>query len=392
MRFVLNGRFLGRPVTGVERIAIQLTRAMRELLAEVAENVAETGDIAIVAPSGPGEWDDNIASLGRPTPALTRTGHLRGHAWEQAELPWVRRDAWLLSLCNVGPMLRGKQAVVICDALFVQHPESYSRLFRWWYRILLTVLGRRAAAVFTISEFSKASVEKYGLVPRGKAQVIRLGIDHMQEIEADDGILARVGARPGGYLLAIGSLARHKNLHTLIDAFTDAGLRDIDLIIAGGSSHVHQDARLRQADNIRYTGRITDGELKALYANALAFACPSLSEGFGFTPLEAMTAGCPVIATTGGAVPEVCGEAALYADPHDVDAWRDAIRRMVADAGLRAELGLRARERARLFTWRHAGMQMLTGLAREGGDGALLAALERLRNEDDRLPRGDGMA
>lgn len=157
----------------------------------------------------------------------------------------------------------------------------------------------------------------------------------------------------------MGSLARHKNVATLINAFIDADLDNIDLVIAGGGNpKIFRDAGLREAPNVCYTGRITDEELKALYAQAMAFACPSISEGFGLPPLEAMTFGCPVIATTGGAVPEVCGDAALYADPHDQDAWRDAIIRLVADPALRVQLGEQARDRASQFTWLSAATQM----------------------------------
>lgn len=367
MRLILNGRFFARPVTGVERLAIELTRAMRDLLRQ-----AGGPDVEVAVPPAVA-GDEKIAMLGEPMPPVVAVGRRQGHAWEQTELSLVRSDAWLLSLCNVGPMLRRRQAVVICDAQFVLHPESYSRAFRWWYRLLLSVLSRRAAAVFTISEFSKKQLEAHRLVPRGKAHVLRLGVDHLRQLTADPDTLARHGLAPRTYLLAIGSLARHKNLSTLIDAFIEADLPDVTLVIAGGgNARVFQGTGLRQAPNVRYTGRVTDGELKALYANALAFACPSLSEGFGFTPLEAMTTGCPVVATTGGAVPEVCGDAAIYADPHDRAAWRDAVRRILTDGALRDDLSRRALERAGMFLWRDTARQMMAVLAGQDGDAAML--------------------
>lgn len=373
MRLVLNGRFLGRPVTGVERLAIELTRAIRTVLAELPG----AADVEVLAPTGMEGMHGRLAALGLPVPVLRTVGWLHGHAWEQTELAGARADAWLLSLCNVGPMLRRRQAAVICDAMFIDHPESFSRAFRWWYRVVVTVLSRRADAVFTISDFSRAALERHRLMPPGKAQVLPLGIDHMTALAADDGVLARVGLRPRGYLLAIGSRARHKNLPLLIDAFLDAGIEGIDLVIAGGGNRrIHGDVVLPEAANIRYIGRVDDIELKALYAHALAFACPSISEGFGFTPLEAMAVGCPVVASTGGALPEICGDAALYADPHDRAGWRDALRRIVADRVLRDELAGRAAARATLFTWRAAAIAMLTALAQRDDDRAMLAALQ----------------
>lgn len=364
---ILNGRFLGRPVTGVERLALELGRALRDLMPVIGG-----GDISVVIPSG-AQVEPTIDELGTPRPSIRSVGRLTGHVWEQLELRGVDPGSWLLNFCNTGPIMRRRQALVICDAQFVLHPESYSRLFRWWYRILITLVSRRADAVFTISEFSKVSLERYRLVPRGKAHVLRLGVDHLDAIDVDVEVLARHGLGTRPYILAIGSLARHKNLSTLLDAFLAADLPGIDLVIAGGSNpRVFQSAGLRQATNIRYTGRVSDGELKALYAHAIAFACPSLSEGFGFTPLEAMTMGCPVIATTGGAVPEVCGDAAIYADPLDRDAWCDALRLIVTDQVLRDDLAQRARARASGFVWRETAKQMMIVLARYDNDESVL--------------------
>lgn len=356
MRLVLNGRFLGRPITGVERVAIQLTQALRRVL---TTKLGDRGDVDVLVPTNPLDLADALGALGLTPPKVTKVGHRHGHAWEQMDLPRARTDAWLLSLCNMGPMTRRKQAVIIHDTLFIDHPESFSRTFRLWYRMVLTILSRRARVVFTVSQYSKNCLEKHRVVPQGKAHVLRLGVDHLHHIDADTTILQRIGVHPHRYILAMGSLARHKNVATLINAFIDADLDNIDLVIAGGGNpKIFRDAGLREAPNVCYTGRITDEELKALYAQAMAFACPSISEGFGLPPLEAMTFGCPVIATTGGAVPEVCGGAALYADPHDQDAWRDAIIRLVADPALRVQLGEQARDRASQFTWLNAATQM----------------------------------
>lgn len=360
MRLVLNGRFLGRPVTGVERVALELTRAMRIVLAQRGER-----DIDVLIPAGT-PLVDGAVLLGDPAPGVDCVGRRTGHAWEQFDLLRARSDAWLLSLCNVGPMLRRQQAVVIHDTLFIDHPDSFSRAFRWWYRLVIGVIGRRAGAVFTVSDFSKASLERHGLVPVGKAHVLRLGVDHLQGGTCDTAILEQIGVRPRGYILAIGSLARHKNLSMLIDAFRAADLPDLDLVVAGGgNSRVFQHAGLGGDANIRFTGRISDAALRGLYANAIAFACPSISEGFGLPPLEAMTFGCPVVATTGGAVPEICCDAAIYADPHDMDAWIGALRRIAEDDALRVSLSSRSKERVSRFTWEGAARQVLDVLAKE---------------------------
>lgn len=356
---VLNGRFLGRPITGVERLAIELADAIGLRMAEDGEAAAGRPAFDILAPTPDLAAIEAAASARFPESPVQAVGRLNGHAWEQRELAGARPDAWLLNLCNTAPILRRRQAVVICDAQFILHPESYSRAFRWWYRFALSIVSRRADALFTISEFSKRQLEQFGVFPKGKAQVLRLGIDHLDRVPSDDGVIVRHGLdRP--YILAIGSLARHKNLRMLIDAFCEEHPDGIDLVIAGGgNARVFGDAGLREGENIRYLGRVSDGELKSLYGHALAFACPSLSEGFGFTPLEAMSLGCPVIATTGGAVPDICGDAVLYADPTDLAAWRGALSRVIGDPGFRDDLAMRGRARAARHTWRDAAGQIL---------------------------------
>jgi glycosyltransferase involved in cell wall biosynthesis len=357
MRFVLNGRFLNRPMTGVERFALELSRALRAALSERG-----LPELEVVVPAG-ADVEEAAASLDMPGP-IHALGRLHGHAWEQVDLVRATPEAWLLNLCNTGPMARRRQMLVIHDAQFVLHPESYSFVFRSWYRTMLMVAARRAEAVFTVSNFSKTQLERFGIVPRGKAHVLRSGIDHLDVVEPDRSILATHGLDGRPYLLAIGSLAPHKNLAMLVDAFVSANLPEIDLVVAGGgNSRVFQGAGLREAANIRYLGRVSDGELKALYGAAHAFACPSLSEGFGLTPLEAMRMGCPVVATTGGAVPEICGDAAVYADPHDPAAWSAALRRIVEDAALRTSLAARGRKRAATFTWQGAAQQLLGVIA-----------------------------
>lgn len=357
---VLNGRFLGRPITGVDRVATEIARAIGHILV----TTGQTGNYEVVVPPG---TPLERAQLGEDASACRTIGSRSGHGWEQTTLARYRRDAWLLNLCNTGPMFRRRQAVMIHDAQFIEIPDSYSWSFRTWYRILLRTLARRSLIVYTNSVASRDALERHGVVPLGKARILPLGVDHLDRFTADDTVLSRHRLRPGGYVLAIGSLARHKNLPMLVKAFLAANLDDIRLVVAGGgNSGIFRDAGLPIAANVDYLGRVSDGELKALYANAMTFACPSITEGFGLPPLEAMRSGCPVIATTGGAVPEVCGDAALYADPTDPVAWRAALVRIAGDGALRAGMADRSRARAADFTWAKAASQILTDVTSVG--------------------------
>ena len=277
----------------------------------------------------------------------------------------------------------------MCDAQVYRQPQSYSLAFRTWYRVMTPLLARRATALFTISHFSRRELEKVGAFPTGKATVLRLGVDHIDRIAPDPTMLDRHGLTAGSYVLAIGSLAPHKNLRTLVSAFQQATVPPhIRLVIAGGGNErIFADAGLPTDPRIHYLGRVSDQELRALYDGALAFACPAFTEGFGLPALEAMACGCPVIATTGGAVPEVCGEAALYADPHRIDEWIAAIATMTADPVLRDRLAIDARRHAASFRWRTTAIQLLEVLARQDDDGAMLADLHRLREAATNAPK-----
>lgn len=382
MQLVLNGRFLGRPVTGVDRLAIELTCAIRDILHQLSDIVGlDLAQLEVVLPNDSAASADveKLADHAGKLPRYRILGSRTGHAWEQTALQRYRPGAWLLNLCNTAPMLRRRQLVLMADAQFITQPDSYSFAFRAWYRVLLTMVGRRADAVFTISQFSLQALEKYSVVPAGKAQVVRLGVDHVHRLAPDDGVLDRFALLRGQYILAIGSLARHKNVARLVEAFVAADIPGIRLVVAGGGNPtIFRDAGLPTAANVTYTGRVSDAELASLYGNAMAFACPSITEGFGLPPLEAMVMGCPVIATTGGAVPEVCGEAALYADPFDTAAWTAALTRVAGDPDLRADMARKSRVHASAFTWDAAARHVLGYLADRDGDHVLLSALARM--------------
>lgn len=372
-KLLLNARFTARPMTGVDRVAMELWREIALLQGELPTGMLGL-EVAV-----PGNGD--AARLAGDTRHVTvHRGRLSGHAWEQAELPFMGPDAWLLSLCNTGPVSRRRQAVMIHDAQIRICPQAYSRAFRLLYRVLQPAVARRAALVFTISEFSRRKLEEYGIVPRGRAAILANGCDHIERVAADPDILARAGLQPGGYFLAIGSQAPHKNLARLIDAIGLCEQR-MPLVIAGGGNRaVFAEESLAEAPDVIRTGRVSDGELKALYGNACALLFPSLTEGFGLPPLEAMSQGCPVIASTGGAIPDVCGEAALYADPLDSLAWAKAMDLLASDDEARQDLAERGRERAAQFRWRKSAIALVRSVAQAEGNVPLLEALDALRD------------
>ena len=348
--FVVNARFLSRPASGVDRVAIELISAL-----------ARRSDISMLTLLHPKVktlylgWLDQLDDAARAKIKLQPHGVFTGHFWEQIELIRAFPDMMLLSLCSTGPILRRNQAVMIHDAQVWDAASSFSRAFRIAYRVLLPTVARSARHVLTVSNFAKARLEDLGVVPRGKARVVLNGADHMLRIAADPDTLQRYELVAGGYLLAIGNLAPHKNLKLLIEAAAARAPGCPELIIAGGmNSKVFADAELTAGNGVRFIGRVSDAELKALYQGAMGLAFPSLTEGFGLPPVEAMQCGCPVIATTGGAVPEVCADAAIYVDPQDSAGWRIAMQRLASDGVLRQRLVELGGNRAARYRWSDA--------------------------------------
>jgi glycosyltransferase involved in cell wall biosynthesis len=348
---VINGRFLTQRVTGVQRFATEVTRALDALAAEGA-----CPPLRLLCP--PGE----VAS---PFPHLPaeRVGRLRGQAWEQAELPRAARGAVLVSLGNTAPLLAGRtQAVVIHDAGAFDTPESYSFAFRAWYRALHLALPRCGARLLTVSEFSRGRIARHLRLDPSRIGVVHEGGEHILREPADAAVLARHGLVPGRFVLVVGTRAAHKGLDALREAAGLLAARGLTLAAAGAADPaVFRNAADPEGRGVVALGRVSDAELRALYEAALCLVFPSRYEGFGLPPLEAMTCGCPVLAAEAAAVPEVCGDAALWFDTDGGGPRRlaDALARLLDEPGLAAEMRRRGLARAAGFSWRGTAETLL---------------------------------
>ncbi|NVO25214.1 glycosyltransferase family 4 protein [Donghicola mangrovi] len=353
-RYLFNTRFLMRPLTGVDRVATELISAT---LAQC--NHSRLKDISAIRPTGEihnaHERPKNLLEL-----TSASKSRLKGHLWEQISLAKEDPNSWLISLCNIGPALRKKQIVMMHDAQAFRQPLAYSRGFRTFYHQIQPRLGNRAHSVLTVSAHSKRELEHFGVVPKGKAIVIQNGADHVLRLIADPKILQKNNLEASGYFLAIGSLAPHKNLKMLIQAANARSDQSRPLVIAGGgNATVFSENGLVPSENVKMLGRVTDEELRALYENAYALVFPSITEGFGLPPAEAMTLGCPVIASDGGAIPEVAEGASISISPLDQAAWTQAMDSLSRNDSLRTELAESGKVRAKRFTWNRAASQFL---------------------------------
>lgn len=339
----INGRFLAASRTGVQRVAEEVVRALDGLARE-----GRAPQIRMITPPET-LWQVETAKI--PVTAIGRRG---GQFWEQWDLPRAAGPDTLLNLCNMGPLTRRRCVTMIHDAQVFSAPGSYSRAFRGWYHFAQPMIGRRHDRVLTVSEFSRSELVRHGVAPAERITVVPNGVDHMSRIKAEPGASARLGLAPGGYVLALSTTQTHKNIEVLLRAFADPALAGLRLALFGSANR--EDfiaAGLPVPEGVVFLGRVSDETLRGLMEEALCLGFPSTTEGFGLPPLEAMRVGCPAIIAPCGALPEVCGEAALQAGPEDPRAWIAAILSL-GDPARREEYVRRGQAWSADFTWRRA--------------------------------------
>lgn len=352
-RIVINGRFLGQPVTGVQRYG-------REILSALAKIIRSDSDISsrfhfeILVPTG-------VLSVAdfQPIP-VKPIGTWTGQPWEQWELPHSAKSATILNFANTAPIRYLNQVVTIHDASVFAAPAGYSLAFRLWYRALHRRLVRRARVVVTDSDFSQRELARYCGLAIERSKVIPLGAEHLLRELPDRTIVDRLSLKEKGFVLCAGSLNPNKNLAALVQTAYRLRGQNCPLVVAGGGNErVFRSSSVSFPENVRYTGYISDSQLRALYESAACFVFPSRYEGFGLPPLEAMASGCAVVSSNAASLPEVCGTPAIYCDPTHPPDFADAVLRVVGDQSLRSELSARGKTHAANFRWEKAARQWL---------------------------------
>lgn len=350
---IINGRFLGRPVTGVERFAREIVLALDHQLGQQQNPSARF--VLALPPSVHSDLKlQNIEAV--------NVGKREGHAWEQLDLPKFCQNRFLLNLCNTGPAFKRKQMVIIHDAAVFSVPSAYGFKFRLAYRLLHRTL-KSSCHIGTVSEFSKKELcQHLGLRPQ-QVWVIPESGEHVQRIQEDDAVLDKHGIAKNGYILAVSSNHPAKNFQFVDKALAKFKDNPMTVIVAGGKNNaIFSDAAGTTSSLTRKIGYVSDGELKSLYKNAFCFVYPSIYEGYGLPPVEAMSMGCPVVASQAASIPEVCQDAAIYFDPRDEASFLAALTRITQDTSLRQELHTKAKARSEQLTWAKAAEVLLASL------------------------------
>ncbi|MGH9058557.1 MAG: glycosyltransferase family 4 protein [Acidimicrobiales bacterium] len=362
----LYGSRLQHPrATGISRYARQLLRAIA---------AAPPAELDIAMASSPEAAGPEGLPADLPyhrLPGSRRAWHV---AWAALHRPAIDRFVGQPDLLHVlYPSFpvpsRASVVYTIHDLVPFHHPEWFANYERWGFREAARDAARRATALITVSRAVADQVHTLLEVERARIHVVHLGVggEFTRPVDPADqrAACARYGLRPDRYLVAVGNVAPRKNLPTVVEAMAqmDPASR-LPLLVVGpdgvGAAAVRAlVGRRGLEDQVRFTGWLPSSELPPLIAGARALVHPSVEEGFGMTPLEAMAAGIPTAVARAGTLPEVVGQAALLVDAYDPRNWAEALASVCEDSELRAELRRRGRVQAARFTWQHTAAQTL---------------------------------
>jgi len=344
----INGKFLGANLNGVHRTAAHYSR-------ELIRRAGAEHTVRLLTPPGatpPADFPDLTGE-----PVAGRFG--RGQGWEMLTLPRAARGALLVNFCNLAPLLHGNSVVMIHDAQTFLFPEDYTGRQATFYRLLLPLIARRARRILTVSGFSRDSLAAHGVGTLDKIDVVHNGTDHILANAPDPAILGRHGLAPQNYVLTMGSAKGYKNMRAVFAAMRDPLPGGQKLVVAGGpGASAYRAAGWEPPEGAIFTGFVSDAELRALYEGAGVFVFPSLTEGFGLPPVEAMHCRAPVVSARAGAMPEVLGEAALLVAADQPADYRAAIIEVLANPDLAERLRHDGGRRAAELTWEAAGVRL----------------------------------
>lgn len=330
---VVNTRALNSGnITGVERY-----------LLEVLSHITET-------------------KITKATPPLNLKSGLKGLFWENFILPTQLNKQLLWSPTNLGPLLVKKQVVSIMDFTTIDHPEWFDKRFALLYQTMLPIMAKRTLHTIAISEYTKKRIVEETKISESKVTVTLLAADNKFRPVGFDKVNElknRIGVQTN-YVLVVGSLEPRKNLKRLFEAWSNWQNRpdDLEMLVAGGTGKAFKSIGFSDLPRgIKLLGRVSDEDLPILYSGSLFFIYPSLYEGFGLPPLEAMACGTPVISSNTTSIPEVVGEAGLLINPNSVGEILDAIQEMYKNTALRQRYSKEGIERAKLFSWENTAKE-----------------------------------
>jgi glycosyltransferase involved in cell wall biosynthesis len=309
-KYVINGIFLTQKLTGIQRYAFEIVKELDKL----SDNL--NIDLAVPIDTEKIPLLNNIR--------IVKTGSLKGILWEQISyLLYLRRHhATGICLMNIVPILKPNALATIHDISYRVNPRFFKslrlRLSRYWHCVHYYLICKYAKHIFTDSEFTNSEIVKYYHVNPANITVAYCAWQHFISNDIDDSVINKFNLEKNSYFFSMSTIAKNKNLKWVIET---AKNNQAHIFVIAGDLDFNRYAETidTSAENIRFIGRISDDEAKALMKNCKAFLFPSFYEGFGLPPLEALAVGAPIVVSNTSCLPEIYGKAAHYINPTDYE-------------------------------------------------------------------------
>lgn len=331
----INGRFLSQAITGVQRYAKELS----------IELLKKDNSYKLIAPKGtllvPPFNSSNTITVGPQNP----------HIWEQIFLPvFLKRNnnPLIINFTGLGPIFYKNKIITIHDLSFWEHPEWFSKKYYWFYRIFTPFSANKSKVILTVSLYSKQKIAELLKIASEDIYVIYSAAAHSEKNKREKEKI----------ILTVGSIDPRKNLLRLIQAFKCWDNPSYQLVIIGGKPNSLAKQSFTTDEKISFTGYLSEQELQDYYDIAEMFIYPSLYEGFGLPPIEAMHHDIPVISSNQTSLPEICSNAVLYIDPYSIESIINAFEILSGNRTLQQELVQKGNENIKRFSFKVSALKV----------------------------------
>ncbi len=338
---------------------------------ETAKEMLRQADDVVVYTNSPNLKHFDPRRVKLTTNLISPEHRTRGHAcrllWCQTALPLhLLADGIDILYCSVeeGMLWGGFRQVVTCfDIMPLLFPRMGWRRAAYFRRIVPLCL-RSSAAIICASENTRKDIISLFRLRKRDIFVVPCGIDHARFFPVKSNV-AGEKYRLGKFIFYVGDMRPYKNIKRAVQAFGRLGLPEHKFLVAGRKDEKFYPgisrlvAKLGLQEKVLFPGYVPEEDLPRLYSAADALVFPSLYEGFGLPPLEAMACGCPVITSRAASIPEVCGDAACYIDPYSVDSIAEGVYKVITQPKLKQHLVRKGLDRAKRFTWSKTAQRVL---------------------------------
>ena len=342
MNIYINGRFFEYNLTGVVRYSIAVLEEIDNLLSDDKYKLFK---VYLLLPP-------NISYINKYKNIKVKSvGIHNGAYWEQWDLVNYSKNGWIISLASTGPILKRKQLLIMHDAKVAKKWKTDAGFIQRYFLFFMgLILGKTLKKIITISQYAKTEIEQYFYINPSKIAVAYEGYEHILKINENKNTLDKYILNKKQYILAVGGGIAKNNILTA-KAMQLINKKNIKLVLTGNIPE-NVLIKLKSYENVKLIGRVSDEDLVSLYRNAICLCFPSVAEGFGIPPVEAMALDCPVIVSDRDSLPEVCGKAALYCNPNDVNSLARQLNLIITDKNIEKQLIEEGKKNLKRFSWK----------------------------------------